>query len=411
MRKLLVDLSTFAIACILPAIAFSQQLSVEADGHRSPASVYVLLQGKEIKLPEDFVARLDGSKLKVSLKSLGLAGQNRDRDMLVSLIQEDGSQTALSPDANGEMTFENVKQGLASIVVASKQSAYAAMAMYAVQGTLQVPSRPFEIPVASVDASQISAAVEASGNATPGPDSKKLSEFPSGIANRFRVYQRSTGALDGHVVIPEAGFENLAGGVNLAFFRDGVQIAKTTSAADGAFSVAGLKPGVHSVFASGPAGHSSFAFELVAPAASELPLSNSAPNSKSQFVAFQVALPPPADELIVLMIPPRMMPGVREVIRKSYPLPAGTTGAGQAAAVGGLPGAGGFSGGVGGLPGGSLQSGGFSGGGGGGFSGGGGGGFGGIGALLGVAGLATGVAALTNDDDGFNLPPATIIVP
>lgn len=59
--------------------------------------------------------------------------------------------------------------------------------------------------------------------------------------------------------------------------------------------------------------------------------------------------------------------------------------------------------------------GGFSGGGmgGGGMGGGGagGGGMGGMGGLLGIAGLAVGVVALADDDNGFVVPPATPVVP
>ncbi len=63
--------------------------------------------------------------------------------------------------------------------------------------------------------------------------------------------------------------------------------------------------------------------------------------------------------------------------------------------------------------GGPMVGGGFAGPGGfagGGAGGGGAGGIGGIGGLLGIAGLAAGVAALGDDDD-FNPPNATIIVP
>ncbi len=400
MRNIFVHFLTIAVSSICASCAFSQQLFVEAGLKPAQANVYVLLQGQEIKLPEDFVARLDGTKLKVSLKSLGLTAKNRDRDLLVSLIQDDGTKTDLSPDANGEMTFVNVKQGLASIVVASGQASYAAMAMYAVQGTANAPAQPFEIPVASVDSGQISPEVEAAGTATPGADSRKLSEFPSGLANRFRVYLRYDGILDGHVIIPEAGFEKLAGGVKLSFFRDGSLIANTTSAADGAFSVVGLSPGVHSVFASGPPGHASFAFEVVAPESNELPISTVGMSAEARFVSVTAAPAPPADELIVLMIPPRLMPGVREAVRNSYGPAAGLGANGGVASTGGLSGAGGLSGG------GLSSGGGFGGGGGGGFGGG-----SGLGALLGAAGLATGVAALSNNNsDGFNVNLSTPLV-
>src|SRR5690606_28264859 len=67
----------------------------------------VLLQGEEIKLPEDFVARLDGDKLKVALKTMGLNQKSSDRELLVTLIQDNGSKTELRPDENGELVFNN----------------------------------------------------------------------------------------------------------------------------------------------------------------------------------------------------------------------------------------------------------------------------------------------------------------
>ncbi len=408
------------IAIVLTSLSWSTAYGQQAD-KRLGTTIPVLLQGKEIKLPEDFVARLDGNRLKIALKSFGLAERHPNRDLLVSLIQDDGTTTELRPDANGEMTFDGVNEGLISLVAASGQAAYAAMALYAVPGAGNQPVTAYEVPVATVDEREVYAGVESAGNAPKGFASTKLADYSPGVANRFQVYLQPDGTLLGQVIVPEAGFERTPGAVNLSFFRNGFLEGKTTSAVDGSFAIAGLQPGLHSVFASGPPGHASFAFEVLPPRLNELPLSNIVPAGQAHFVASRNVLAEASSELIVLIIPPRLMPAVRKAVAAEYP--ANTSASGLAgpvgeplppgAPIGGLPG-------VGGLPGGGFANAGFAGrgfsggsgfGGGGGFSGGG-GGLGGIGGLLGVAGLAVGVAALADDNnnDGFNVNVVTPIV-
>jgi hypothetical protein len=369
----------------------------------------VLLQGKEIKLPEDFVARLDGNRLKVALKSFGLAERHPDRDLLVSLIQDDGSSVEMRPDANGEMNFENVKEGLISLVVGSGKAAYAAMALYAVPGIAGSPAKAYEVPVATIDEREVRDAVEVAGTAPAGSSATNLTDYATGAVNRFKVYLQPDGALLGQVIVPEAGFERLAASVDLSFFRSGSLVGKTTSSADGSFAIVGLQPGIHSVFASGPPGHAAFAFEVLPPKANnELPFSENSAEDGTRFVATANLQLPGADELIVLIIPPRLMPGVRDVVLSKYPFSASSASGLAGPVPAGAPMGGGAMGGfpgVGGLPGGGLGGGGgFSGG-----AGGGGGGLGGIGGLLGIAGLAVGVAALADDEDGFNVNVATPI--
>ncbi len=406
-------LLTFGIA--IASLSCSTALAQQS---KSTATIHVLLQGKEIKLPEDFVARLDGNRLKVALKSFGLAERHPDRDLLVSLIQDNGASTELRPDENGELTFENVKEGLASIVVASGQASYAAMAVYAVPGINSNPAKTYEVPVATVDETEVRGGVESSGTAPQGFAATNLPDYKVGVANRFQVYLQPDGNLVGQVIVPEAGFERTPGAVSLAFFRNGFLEGKTTSAADGSFTIGGLQPGVHSVFASGPPGHAAFAFEVLPAQLNEIPFSKKSVADSTRFVASRNVLAEASSELIVLIIPPRLMPAVRQFVTPKYPAPAsGLAGPvvepiPSGAPLGGFPGAGGLPA-AGGLPGG-----GFSGGGGfgGGFSGGGGGGLGGggVGGLLGVAGLAVGVAAIAdnnNNSGGFNVNLATPVAP
>ncbi|MEZ6150439.1 MAG: hypothetical protein R3C09_09985 [Pirellulaceae bacterium] len=376
----------------------------------------VLLQGEEIKLPEDFVARLDGNKLKVALKTMGLTQKYPDRELLVTLIQDNGGKSELRPDANGELVFNNVKEGLASIVVASGQTAYAAMALYAIPSVANNDARAFEVPVASVAVNEIRNGVESAGHgptngaAMKQGDAMSLSDYVTAPANRFQVQLRSDGTLKGQVIVPQIGYERMVGAVDLTFFHEGRLVGKTRSSEDGAFSVAGLQPAVHSVFAVGAAGHTAFAFEVLPAPDNELPLAQHL-SGKTHFVAANMALAGPSDSLFVFIIPPRLMDQVRDAVRPSYPAmqssASGLAGGPLGAPIGGLPGASAGAG----TPGSPSATSSFGGGMGGGGMGGGIGGIGGLGGLLGIAGLAVGVSSISNNDDGFTTPPVTPVSP
>ncbi len=277
----------------------------------SMVQIPVLLQGEEIRLPEDFVARLDGDKLKVALKTMGLTQDYPDRELLVTLIQDNGSKTELRPDANGELVFNNVKEGLASIVVASGQTAYAALALYAIPSVPNNPAAAFEVPVASVDADEIRSGVESAGQGSKeaGDDptqgaARNMSDYAAAPKNRFQVHLQSDGTLKGQVIVPQVGYERLVGPVDLTFFHEGRLVGKTRSADSGAFSVVGLQPAIHSVFAVGAAGHTAFAFEVLPALDNELPLAQNSGAAQTHLVAVNNALADSSSTLFVFIIPP-----------------------------------------------------------------------------------------------------------
>lgn len=394
-----------ALAWTLNCVASDVSPALLAQSKSSRIEIPVLLQGEEIKLPEDFVARLDGNKLKVALKTMGLSQKSTDRELLVTLIQDSGGKTEMRPDANGELVFDNVTEGLASIVVASGQTAYAALALYAVPATANTQAASFEVPVASVDVAEIRSGVEAAGRGPSQGAARNYSDYVSAPTNRFQVHLQSDGTLKGQVIVPQVGYENVVGPVDLTFFHEGRLVGKTRSADNGSFFVAGLQPAVHSVFAAGAAGHTSFAFEVLPPLESELPLSQQRGTDQVHLVSANNTVADSSDTLFVFIIPPRMMDQVRGVVLPLYPVPPNypspLAGGPMGAPISGFPGAPGM--------GGSFGGGMGSGGGGsfGGGAGGGAGGIGGLGGLLGVAGLALGVTALATNDDGFNANPAT----
>jgi hypothetical protein len=251
------------------------------------------------------------------------------------------------------------------------------------------------IPVGTIIPQELPQLVGCAGTAPMGGALRPLSEYSLESASNYRVALHPDGTFTGFVIVPEAGFEQVPGPVQLLFLRDGAVVARTVSSADGRFFVSGLTLGEHTVIASGPAGHAAFAFEVL-PAAEELPpLSRSveadihlvsARARKEMPVGFQAAVP---TDLVVVLIPPTLMPGVREVVLNAYAPAPPMAGAGFGPAGFGPPMAGGFGGG-----------GGF----GSGVAGGGMGGFGGLGALLGIGGLAAGIAAIASEDNGFTTP-------
>lgn len=394
-----------ALAGTLNCVAIDVSPALLAQSKSSRVEIPVLLQGEEIRLPEDFVARLDGNKLKVALKTMGLTQSSPDRELLVTLIQDNGERSELRSDANGELVFDNVSEGLASIVVASGQTAYAALALYAIPAAANSEAAPFEVPVASVDVDEIHYGVQSAGHGPTEGAARKFSDYVTAPTNRFQVHMQSDGTLKGQVIVPQVGYENVVGPVDLTFFHEGRLVAKTRSADNGTFFVAGLQPAIHSVFAVGAAGHTSFAFEVLPSRENELPLVQHRGTDQIHLVSANNAVADSSDTLFVFIIPPRMMDQVREVVLPLYPLSqssaSGLAGGPLGAPMGGFPGSPGmggpFGGGLGGGGGGSF----------GGTGGGGAGGLGGLGGLLGIAGLAAGVTALATNDDGFDVNLAT----
>lgn len=386
------------------------------------------LQGRERNLPEDFVAHISGDELKMTLKSLGVDQGGSNQDLVVTLIQNDGTKVEATPDADGNVKFSKFSEGLTALVVTGQQAAYAAMAFYIDQKNKAedkavvpdpAPARTssFNVPLANVNRNQVRSAVDSSGNAQSTGSIRPLKDFTTKAASRFRVYLQPDGTLIGRVIVPEEGFQLTPGPVNLSFYRNGSVVANTVTSNDGDFFVQGLNTGVHSVFAAGAAGHAAYSFEIVPSEVNQLPKITYNSQSRVVPVSTRAAMQVPAsDELIVLLIPPRLMPAVRETVDQTYPLapPVVVDGipmdAGFAPPMDFLPfsgAGGGFAGAGGGM---SGAAGGATGGGGG--LGGLGGGLGGIGGLLGIGGLAAGVAAVAaNNDDSFVLPPASVIVP
>lgn len=377
-----------------------------------------MVQGQEVPIPEDYIGKYEMQKkeLLVTLDSLG-AEASADEDVTVVLVHADGRTESQKAGADGQFVFNNVTSGLASFVVTGSQGTYGAMAVFldAVTAPLlgapspnaaELPAAspaPLRIPtIAKVDKSEIKRAVNVSGFGTQGAAVKPISFYKPGPASRFQV-KLVNGVLQGKVVVPEDGYEQQPGSFNVTIMKNGSVAGATVSDADGNFNVRLNSSGTHSIIAAGPSGHVAFSFEVVDGG-------QTARLGWQSTIKMVARLPEPGEVLYVLVIPPRMMTSVRKVVNDAFrdpTLPPIDPSVPPAFAPG-FPG--GYAGG--GFGGGAAGGGGFGGLAGG--SGGGGGGLGGlsgIGPLLGIGGLAAGVAALASDDDGFNSVPASIIVP
>ncbi len=208
-------------------------------------------------------------------------------------------------------------------------------------------------------------------------------------ANREVVTTTKVNLQNGDLVgnVSRAGLplneQDLSGNV-AHVFQGGRNVAAAPVARNGSFRIKSLPAGVYDLIIVGKNGTAAVGFEAVA---SEK-VSNTQSVASSRFVALQGSV----DSLNIELASTSDLPNLEEV----PPQPVLGEIVGPPMDMGA-----------------PMMGGGGFGGGGGGFGGGGGGGIGGggLGGLLGIAGLAVGVAALAGDDDDFDAVPASIIVP
>ncbi len=380
-----------------------------------PKLVY-LLQGERRKIARDFVARLDGDRLRVSLEDRGLVSTSPDRELIVSLIQSSGQRVDLQPDADGEVVFDGVRAGFAALIVTANRlsdisftSLYAAIPVFVVaaEDEALAAGDVLRAPLAQVDPTSlvenIDREVVPQGAAA---DISDLREFELLEFSRFRVQRMADGSVEGRIVVPQNGFLAVPGVTLVSFEQDGSVIATAVSDEEGFFVAENVPLGTLSLIATGAAGHAAYAVEVVEFQGVKAPrgdTQSSKRRSQVRFVSRQEAV---GRRLLVLLIPPALMDEVLRLLRERFGgwLPDGAV-AGESSPVFPLAEEGSGSS-TGGLAAGGYPGGGFGGAGGGGaFVG------GGAGGALGIAALATAIAALSNDDDGFSSNISTPIAP
>lgn len=362
------------------ALALCTSLAPAAIGQENlPASAANILdaQQQEATVYHSGWAVLDASgALSGQVVTLGSAGELRAvPNAAVELIALSGQPFGGSTDASGHFSLPGIKPGVYRLTSAGESS----FSTFGVQVVAhQESSDGFSVYASNISpmkADQMLRALAVPQSAV-GPAYGKLSTPAMPIVQSQRV-ALTNGVLNGRLAFSSGYGDPAVHTVKL--LSDGQVVDTTSVNAMGMFSVKPQGAGIYDVLVGG-IGQGVMSVEVVDDSVQLTSTSKGAKLvSKNANVAVQASL----------MVPVAMPGGGPD----GQPIPAEEF-AGPAPLGGGFGGPGGFSGG-----------GGFGGG------SGGGGGFGGAGGLLGIAGLAVGVAALADDDDGFNGNLATPVAP
>ena len=347
---------------------------------------FVNIQGQEIELPEDFMVRVDGNKMQVALVSIGaISPQMSTSSLLVRLLNSNGQEKEAMTDIRGIATFADVQPDELHALLVVDEKAHAAVPLLTVStqnATLRnISSKQVSLPLMPVNREEILGSITRGILPTnnPGGELYGSGDYKLQPVNPYTVRLQKDGNLLGKIVVADRELAENLRYAKLTFLRNNQVVARTDSnPSDGSFNVAGLVPGLYGVIAAGPAGYSSFAFDVL-PSAKQVRMGNSISGKPVSLVQAD-----PNERLFVFLCPPKLVPKITDRIREAYGqpnVPPTTT-----QPVSGLTMAGNGGGGFGG--------GGF---GGGGF---GGGGFGGLAA---IAGLTTvGAIAASNGNNSAN---------
>ena len=355
---------------------------------------FVNIQGQEIELPEDFMVRVDGNKMQVALVSMGaISPQMSKSSLLVRLLNSNGQEKEAMTDTRGIATFMDVQPDELHALLVVDEKAHAAVPLLTVStqnATMRkISSKQVSLPLMPVNREEILGSITRGILPTnnPGGELYGSGDYKLQPVNPYTVRLQKDGNLLGKIVVADRELAQNLRYAKLTFLRNNQVVARTDSnPSDGSFNVAGLVPGVYGVIAAGPAGYSSFAFDIL-PSDKPARLGEGVSGKPVAFVQAE-----PNERLFVFLCPPKLVPQITDRIRQAYGQPNVASTATQP--VSGLTMAGNGGGGGGG---GGFGGGGFGGGGGGGF---GGGGFGGLAA---IAGLATvGAIAASNDNNSAN---------
>lgn len=376
----------------------------------------VKMQSQDIELPEDFMVRVDGNKLQVALVSLGAVGpQVSTSSLLVSLLNASGEEKVATTNAQGIAEFTDVEPGGIQALVVADEKSHVALPMMllspqeaAMRGVVAkevrlplMPSNRQEI-IASIARGSLPSSGVGGASSEKSGEFFPLSNYKLRSVNPFSVRLQRDGKMLGKVIVADRTLAENLRYAKLTFLRNNHVVARTDSnAIDGSFDVPNLSPGAYGVIASGPAGYSSFSFEVLPPLAPSL-IGEGVSSRPVSFVQSDAN-----DRLYVFLCPPKFVPRISEKCREVYGQPMSDVAGAQP--VSGLTmgnGAG-------------LASSGMSAGGGGGFGGGGsfggGGGFGGAGGglagLIGVGGLVAVGAIVAAQDNNNNTVLTSPITP
>lgn len=397
-----------AMATLLGCCLFSPGVIIADDATTTTSVADVLSAVKSDvaidRLPVDNVAYLDSSRnvrLKLDLMSAMPNSDSELNNALVTVVRPDGEASPFTPSADGTIVIDNVIPGPHAII-ASSDRVHGAMMYYfdELPANVAKDKLDFDASGSSVKMTMLKIKQEELRSAIDRCRSVKARMNPfDGVGTMSKRFSYSVnlgdeGTLTGQLV-PFTNSDGVLADTDVTIYFDGTAVGTTMTDANGRFQIAGLRPGVHGLVASGRAGYSAFAFDAFDKG------DVAATTTSGQTLVASMA--PATDVLPVVLIPPPMVPATVEAVETYYPglqQPLETTDLGDSIVDAPL---GDPIGPIGGAFGQAPISGGAFGGGG--VSGGGIGGSG-LGGLAGLAGIGAVIAATSDDDDNNAIAPA-----
>lgn len=396
------------LGCCLFSVAVAASDARADDAETTPASTTDALSAvkSEVamnRLPVDNVAYLDGSgnvRLKLDLMSAIRDSSSALDDAMVNVVRPDGKVSLFTPDADGTVVIDNVIPGPHAII-ASGDQVHGAMLYYfddAAKDRLDLGAggAPVQMTMLKIREDELRSAIDRcrSVKALMNPF-----DGLGALSKRFSytVNLGDEGTLTGQLV-PFTNSNGILSDTDVTIYFNGTAVGTTTTDANGRFQIAGLRPGIHGLVASGRSGYSAFCFDALDQGDVAVTTTGVQTLVTSMAQATEV--------LPVVLIPPPMVPATIEAVENYYPglqelrkttdLGDSIVDAPLGDPIGPIGGAFGPS---------PMAGAGFGGGGFGGTSGGGFGGSG-IGGLAGLAGIGAVIAATSDDDDNNAIAPA-----
>lgn len=320
----------------------------------------------------------------------------------IALMQNGRSIYSSDSDSDGMFRFDKIQPGTYALVARSEQS----MAVYALHVLPAESSKQLDSSIVVYGTSASSLMIDQILRTDLIPETSTiypvLERDPIGEARRFnadsKVQLRGTDLVGRISRASGLAHYDLTGN-SVRVLQNGKTVGQTLTNSKGEFSIANMTAGTYDLIVAGKDGMAVGSFQAIS--GSGIAAGNASGSAKLVTTAAQGDCPNCLN-VEVASCNECWAPAAPAV--ESAPIAENFVDPGMAPIPGG-----GFVG-----PAGFPGGGGFAGGGGGGFGGAGGALAGGrlpLGALLGIGGLAAGVAALAANDNGFNAVPASVIVP
>ncbi|WP_158222757.1 hypothetical protein [Rhodopirellula sp. MGV] len=193
------------------------------------------------------------------------------RNAKVHLINANGSLAVgeVESDNTGRFTMTGVRPGVYTLVIQGEHS-FACCAMHVVDSLVPLKDQ-FEIAAGAVDAKVVRNVMvrylpnnEGSSDIVFDPSTNPLTSGRAQTGESIRIRQFE-GGMKGRLARAGLSDHPGAGASNVMIYKDGSEVARTTTDAEGYFAVQKLEPGSYTVIGSGRDGFGVLGVELVDP--------------------------------------------------------------------------------------------------------------------------------------------------